>query len=372
MRILLINKTFHPWYSAAAKYVFYLTKYFSAEGHEVHLLVANYLYDMPTAIPHIVKPLINKEPFQSASINLKFSLYSLLNNLKYDIVHSQGLNCLIGMDIITAHAFKSLQDKIVKGSYNFKDYFIERLVFSRAKVIIAPSSLAKKSLVKFYKIPEDKITVIFHGVDIEEFSPATSSERQNLRKKYGVDDESFVILFIGEFKRKNLDDVIRALSKLNKTAKLVVVGGKRAGDKTYYREMVRRLKLTSRVAFYEFVSQEQLLELYKISDVYVLPTLYDTFGLTVLEAMAIGLPVIVSKRAGASELLINTDIEEYFVLNEISAESIRKRLELFMSDEALKRKLGRIARKIAEEWSWQRTAEETLKIYEEVAKVKSS
>jgi glycosyltransferase involved in cell wall biosynthesis len=369
MRILIVNKTFHPWYSAAAKYVFYLTKYFIAKGHEVHLLVTSYLYDIPKVTPHIVKPLINKEPYRSASITLKFSLYSLLNNLKYDIIHSQGLNCFIGMNIITAHAFKSLQDKIVKGSYDFKDYFMERLVFNQAKVIIAPSNLAKKSLVKFYKIPEDKIRVVYHGVDIEEFSPATPSERQNLRKN-GVNDDSFVILFIGEFKRKNLDDVLMALSKLNKNIKLIVVGGKRAGGKTYYMKMIEHLKLTSRVLFYDFVSQKQLLELYKISDVYILPTLYDTFGLTVLEAMAVGLPVIVSRRAGVSELLLNTSVEEYFILNEISAEGIRKRLELLMSDETLRRKLGLIARKIAEKWTWQKTAEETLKIYEEVVKVK--
>jgi len=370
MRILIVNKTFHPWYSAAAKYVFYLTKYFIAKGHEVHLLVTSYLYDIPKVTPHIVKPLINKEPYRSASITLKFSLYSLLNNLKYDIVHSQGLNCFIGMNIITAHAFKSLQDKIVKGSYDFKDYFMERLVFNQAKVIIAPSNLAKKSLVKFYKIPEDKIRVIYHGVDIEEFSPATPSERHNLRKKYGMNDDSFVILFIGEFKRKNLDDVLMALSKLNKNIKLIVVGGKRAGDKTYYMKMIEHLKLTSRVLFYDFVSQKQLLELYRISDIYILPTLYDTFGLTVLEAMAVGLPVIVSRRAGVSELLLNTSVEEYFILNEISVEGIRKRLELLMSDETLRRKLGLIARKIAEKWTWQKTAEETLKIYEEAVKVK--
>ena len=168
----------------------------------------------------------------------------------------------------------------------------ERRLFAHPalRAVVCNSRMVRAEIERHFGLPPEKLPVIYNGVDLEHFRPQARSATRESQTNF---------LFVGSgFARKGLDTVIRALAGLPQ-AKLVVAGRDR--DARAYGALAERLGIAARVRLLGGV--EDVRPLYAAADCFILPTLYDPFPNAALEALAMGLPVIVSRRSGAAELV---------------------------------------------------------------------
>lgn len=217
--------------------------------------------------------------------------------------------------------------------------------------IVAVSRRVKEEAIRHYGVPAEKIAVIYNGVDGGEFHPDPAA-RARMRRELGLREDDYVLLFCGTgFRRKGLDFAIRAVDRVP-SAKLLVAGEGRPRAHPRARYLGRRGDTAA---------------LYAASDALILPTLYDPFPNACLEAMASGIPVIVSRVAGVSEII---DGDSIVVEDPADVEALAaavRRLE----DPACRRALGEAARRKALLYPPSRVVEETLRVYEDVRSIKT-
>ncbi len=227
-----------------------------------------------------------------------------------------------------------------------------------AKKIIAVSASTAKDAQKFLKVPAEKITVIYPG--ITDFPKVSKSLPAGLQSKT-------YLLFVGTIEpRKNLIGLFKAYSllppKLQSQFPLVVVGAK-GWNTGKTEEVLKTLKLAPKVKFLGYLADPVLASLYKEAAVFVYPSLYEGFGLPVLEALSFGTPVITSnisslpEVAGKAAALIDPEDPKSI------AKALQRLLEAKFERESLKNE----AQKQVQKFSWEKAAGETIKVLEEVA-----
>jgi UDP-glucose:(heptosyl)LPS alpha-1,3-glucosyltransferase len=160
--------------------------------------------------------------------------------------------------------------------------------------------MVREEILRTYRVAPDKLHVIYNGVDLEHFHPR---ERQRLRgaarAELGVNPRDTLFLFVGSgFSRKGLDAAIAALARAAEPAFRLLVAGR---DREQARFTAQVQSAGARVSF--LGAREDVRPLYAAADCFILPTRYDPFPNTALEALAMGLPVIVSSRCGAAEVV---------------------------------------------------------------------
>ena len=176
----------------------------------------------------------------------------------------------------------------------------ERRMFEhpRLRAVICNSRMVRDEIQRAFRVAPEKLHIIYNGVDLEHFHPRLGeSLRGKTRAELGCRPRDTLFLFVGSgFARKGLDAAIAALAQAaNESFWLVVVGKDR--DEARYRNLARNLK----VLF--LGGREDVRPLYAAADCLILPTRYDPFPNTVLEAFAMGLPAIVSSHCGAAEII---------------------------------------------------------------------
>ncbi len=248
---------------------------------------------------------------------------------------------------------------------NFRDRFYLGLDYKgikKAARIIAVSQATKNDLVQHLGISDDRISVVHHGVDHNLFHPVTE-------RMFG---EPYILFVGSEHPRKNFSAVIKAFALLKlerrfKDLKLVKVspaGGREGGFRKRTMELVDALDLRRDVIFTDFVPASNLPSYYSGAQVYVLASLYEGFGLPVLEAMACGCPVITSNISSLPEVTGDAAIKVAPQDIDGLAQAIRE----VLTDEKLRKELIEKGLRRAAEFSWQRTARETQAVYDEVVK----
>jgi len=203
-----------------------------------------------------------------------------------------------------------------------------RLVLHKANFVITVSQFSKSEIINFYQTPAEKITVIYPGYDrLTYHSKIPKTKQLQVRKKYGITGKYF--LYVGTLQpRKNLGKLIEAFAKLkNKQVKLVI-GGKKGWLYDQIFEQTRDLLLENRVLFLGFVANEDLPGLIKGSQAYVLPTLYEGFGMPPVEAQAVGTPVVISRVSSLPEVIGESGI---YIEDPNFVSSIQEALEKVLS-----------------------------------------
>ena len=221
--------------------------------------------------------------------------------------------------------------------------------------LVPVSNTIKDGIARYYRRTEN-VAVATPGVDVDFFNPAWIRDHRNsARDNQGLTPDELAVLFVGsEFKRKGLDDLIRAIRP---GMHLIVVGG---GERTgYYRRLVASCGATDRVAFRGLT--DDVRRCYAAADVVVLPSL-RAFGMSILEGMACGLPVISSAAAGVSGLL-DHGVNGY-VFNRPG--ELAGLLENLKSPD-LRQALGVQARRTAKAHTWEKTADVFEKVCREIA-----
>jgi len=237
----------------------------------------------------------------------------------------------------------------------------------QAEKIITISKFSKEEIISYYGVHSDKVVVVYPGYDIKKFKIKNLKLKIDIiKKKYKIDVP--YLLFIGTIQpRKNLKRLLEAFHKLkvnNKSLKLVLCGminegrGGWGSREVFYK--IRQLKLESEVIMAGFVSDVDLPKLLAGAVGLVLPSLYEGFGIPVLEALASGVPVVISKSsslpevAGSAGIYIDNPLDENSIYNSLKRLLALTRKEL---DELIKLGLTQ-----AEKFSWQRSAKKVLDI----------
>jgi len=241
--------------------------------------------------------------------------------------------------------------------------YLEKRLFKskKLKFVVANSRRGKQEIIRHYNLPEEKIYVIYNGIDINRFDLKEKERvRAYYRERFGISADETVLLFVGSgFERKGLEFLIRAFGLLNARGydkiKLLVVG---KGNEKKYLKLAGRLGIKTDVIFTGHL--KDVLRCYFAGDIFVLPSIYEPFSNACLEAMAAGLPVVTSSMNGASEILNNGKdgmvIEDPLNHHEI-AEMIKPLLD---SDK--RNEIGMAARRRAENYTIENNVEGFLKL----------
>ncbi len=242
-------------------------------------------------------------------------------------------------------------------------WFLNRampLFVQRATAVIAVSQSTRRDLIRCYGVHPDKITVVYEAA-APHFRPASPEAIAAVRARYGL-PEGF-ILAVGTIEpRKNLSRLLDALQLLRQRGddvRLVVVGGKGWLYGGFFRHL-EELQLGDAVLLPGYVPDADLPAVYSAAKVFVLPSLYEGFGLSVLEAMACGTAAVCSRASSLPEM--GGDAAQYFDPTDV--EEMAEAIEAVWHDEALRTEMGRRGLAQAARFSWARAAEETMAVYQ--------
>ena len=206
--------------------------------------------------------------------------------------------------------------------------WMERKTFKNARHIIAVSNVVKEEIIRHYNIPPEKISVIYNGIDIENYEETLyRSAQDRLEKEFGFDRNMITFLFVGSgFKRKGGEEFLQVLSKIKKPFQAFMVGKEK--NLAYYEALAKKLNIADKVVFTGPQSDPR--DFYYVSDIFLFPTHYEPFGNVILEAMNFKNLVITTKQCGAGEIL-----ESEFLMESPTDYSIVEGIESYMDKKEL-------------------------------------
>lgn len=287
----------------------------------------------------------------------------------FDVVHSHERHCCT--DVQTLHSFSYLSGmdqysglRKIEQKYlsprSLAYLWLEKRQMRLPWLIAVSSRVAQDIDLHYHR--RDKVAVIRPGVDIEAFHPHLVKEgRRKARARLGIGDNELAILFVGSaFKRKGLDRLIRAIAE---GMRLLVVG---TGDHlSLYKKMVTRHGLSAQVSFSGFIKDVK--PYYAAADVVVLPSRSEAFGMSILEAMACGLPTIVSDNAGVADIIADK-VNGCLMRDPETLPDLLKAL----SDADVRARMGKMARETAQAHSWEKVAAAHEACYRMIASEKAA
>ncbi len=278
--------------------------------------------------------------------------------IQVQFIHAEWLKICV-----QPQPYRSVFHRVYQFLTTSMDKWMEKRLYTQDKVYITLSQRCAHDLKINFGLT-DPIYVVPHGVDSHVFRPSAPNqlnERSKLRESLQIRSDEFVILFVGAYERKGLQVAIETMSRLTeltkKKAVLLAVGN---GNIDYFNQCVKKSKNPIEVRLLSHT--RDVLPYYQASDIFLLPTLYEPFGLVILEAMACGLPPVVSECAGASELIKNGE-SGLIIKDPFSSDEIAGYLEQMINHPEKLKSMGLKAREIAEARSWDQVAEEYRVIF---------
>lgn len=262
--------------------------------------------------------------------------------------------------VLTIHdiSFNYFPEYIKRTDLFFLKTLIPRSI-RRADKIITVSRNERQQIIDFYKIPAEKIEIAYNGVDFERFSRAYSAEeKENIRKKYSLPEK--FLLYIGTLQpRKNIPIAIEALKDLN--IALVLAGNRKAHNfDPEIDDAIKKNNLADKIIFPGWIDEEDKPALLQMAACFVFPTLYEGFGIPVIEAMAAGTPVVCS----GIPVLREISKDAALFCDPENSQEFAENISKVLADENLQNSLLEKGKKIAQNFNWQKTAEKTLEIYQ--------
>jgi glycosyltransferase involved in cell wall biosynthesis len=309
-----------------------------------------------------------------------------IRGLRFDLIFSPGINCA-DADAIVVHIVFHEFYRLVHRDLRLRDaplsrwpillhrilYYrlimaLENRIYRNPQVSLAAVSQLTANELTTHFARQD-ISVIPNAVDLSRFSLSERLRRRELsRKLLQIPEIDFVLLLVGnDWKKKGLTSLLKAMAALqNLPVRLLVVG---RDDRSPFLGQIQRLHLDGHVCFLEPTSD--IMQFYAAADVYVGPSLHDSFALPPIEAMACGLPVITSVTNGGSQII--TEGLDGFVLSDAHDSVALSRILSRLYERAeLRRSVGEKAAVTVKSYSWQRNAEETFEFLLETLRGKAA
>lgn len=239
------------------------------------------------------------------------------------------------------------------------------LAAKKAKKVLTISQFSKSEIIDLYHIHPEKIEVVYPGFNKDLFHAKIPLSKQNqIKRKYQLGGS--YLLYVGTLQpRKNLSRLIKAFSELDRPRLKLVIGGKKGWFYEQIFDQAKDLKIEDRIIFTGFIPNEDLPGLIRSSRAYVLPSLYEGFGMPPIEAQAVGVPVVVSNVSSLPEVVGDSGI---YINDPRSVPSIKNALEtvLALSPEKRAEIIVR-GKENAKRFGWGTSAQQILKILTRVA-----
>lgn len=310
---------------------------------------------------------------------------------KLDVFHSPAYTLPLaykGKSVVTVHDLAIYKNpewfpkKFLIGQ-NFSTKILVPKSLKKAEKIIAVSKNTKKDITDIFKINPRKVEVIYEGVEFKslplkkETACGVESEIcfEDLKIKYGLKDD--YVLFLGTIEpRKNIVALVQAFcgliyknKNLEKKYQLILAGARGWKYKNVFKEIEacqKKLGESGEIKYIGYVPGREKFSLMKGAACFVFPSLYEGFGLPVLEALSLGVPTITSDKSSLPEIAGQSAI----LINPEKGLEISSALEKILMDKNLRGELSKRGIVQVGKFNWNKCAEETLKVYEEVANVK--
>lgn len=301
-----------------------------------------------------ILPSINlKIPFvNSIEYNINPTIFFKLYKNKFDAVVISGWVDFVSQTLPFLTSFYSFKYILWAGSTK-DEPSIQRWLFlplvksiiRRASSIIPYGTKSKRYLMNL-DANKDIIVNSFNAIDVDYFQnkikKITKSKINILKTSYNISKNTLVILYVGQFiPRKSLSVLIKAASMLNKDLSLVFLG--HGDEKDNYISLANELSV--KLTIINHLERDKLPEIYKMSDLFILPSREEVWGLVVNEAMACGLPVICSDNVGCVEDLVINEVNG-FVFKSDDPKSLAEMITLISKDKSHLKKMGNESKKI--------------------------
>tara|TARA_B100001115_G_C15812672_1_gene403091 strand:- start:120 stop:1244 length:1125 start_codon:yes stop_codon:yes gene_type:complete len=282
---------------------------------------------------------------------------------KIDIYHGLSNEIPYGIEVTGIKTIVTIHDLIFIRYPNLFQAFDRYIYFKKFKYacekankIIAVSTQTKKDIIKFFNISEDKITVIYQGCN-NIFQKEITTDKQNLvAKKYNLPNK--FLLYVGTIEeRKNLLSLIKAIKKIP-NQKLVVIGnGKKYKKKC--REYIRVNNLEKNILFINNLSLNEIRAIYAKAEIMIYPSIFEGFGIPILEALFSKVPVITSKNGCFSE----AGGPHTSYINPLSSEEIKNEILKIQSSNEIRNKMIRNGYAYAQNFTDEKIANNLMKLY---------
>jgi glycosyltransferase involved in cell wall biosynthesis len=385
MKILMLSWEYPPRIvGGISRVVHDLAQTMAKKGHEVHVVTCSennepeFEKDKKVFVHRVHTYSINTTNFVDWVMQLNFSLLEKATKLaseeKFDIIHAH--------DWVVAYAAKTLKQAFSiplistihatehgrnQGLHNDMQRYIssvEWLLTYESWRVICNSEYMKNETRYVFQLPEDKLKVINNGVQIDLFDGIEKD--YDYRRNFANDNEK-IILFVGRLVQEKgvqilLDSVPKIVSRYN-DVKFVIAGKGPLYDQL--RNKADSMDISQKLYFTGYLSEENLMKLYKCADIAVFPSLYEPFGIVALEGMVANVPVVVTDTCGLGEIVEHcVDGMKAYTGNQDSlADCI---LSLLFDYELAEKVKANALKKVNSMYNWEKISDETLDTYKEV------
>lgn len=288
----------------------------------------------------------------------------------FDIVHTHER--IFGADLFTMHGIphrlwvRDVRKKRLPSLFDYGTMQVERKLAANCPRFVAVSNLTREKFLEEY--PEagpDRVTVIHPGVDVDAYAGLDRAAcRSEVRRQYGIGENDLVVIFVSmNYDIKGLDYLMLGLGAFRKKHReerfrLMIVG---KSDNRKYVALAQQAGIAEQVIYTGAVPREGLGRLYLAADIFAMPSRFDTFGLTVLEAMAASLPVIVSTHVGAKDL-VKPKVNGLIVDTAGQQEGIAAAMEWLLNRDT-RMKVSGEAFRTARQHRWEAVRDRYLEVY---------
>ena len=340
------------------------------ENFEIHVFANQWVASSDRITFHKV-PMIRFPRFLRP---LSFAWFSsrMIARMNFDLVHSH--DWIFKGDIFSVHSVphSGWVRNVRKRSPSLFDRAIiaveRRTITAGSSSCFFPvSSIAIEAFRSEYATLPGQWQALAPGVDVARFSkPDRAACRTDIRERYGIGASDILLLFVGmNFEVKGLDTIVKALAKARialpeANIRLLVVG---RGDEGKYRKMAQSHGITEAVTF-AGTQVDGLERYYRAADIFIMLSKFDTFGMVVLEAMAAGLPVIVSPNVGAKDL-VQEGLNGFILPEHLNVDAASDRI-VQLSNAGQREKMGVAATQTASMHDWEKLAEKMERLYRDM------
>jgi glycosyltransferase involved in cell wall biosynthesis len=377
MRIGISTSVIQRGKSGVGQYVFALLRALLSASHQHKLVLFVLEEDLPlfAFAKDKAKLVPVPEKFRPPVKNIlwhQMRLPRLVRSLQLDVLHIPSYRRMLWPRpcplVSTIHDLAPFH---VAEKYDWKRMFygrvIARRLAQRQNRIIAISEYTARDMEKFFDLPRERITVIHNGLDHERFYPGSREQAIiNVAERFGLKHPFFLYVSRLEHPGKNHVRLISAFEDFKTTFpcnwQLALAGGDWHGAEVIH-EAIRKSKFANDIRPLGFVPDDQLPELYRAADAFVYPSLHEGFGLPPIEAMACGCPVITSTRGALAEVIGDSAA----IVQPEDVRSIADKLRLLAAVEGERNHLKTIGVEHARKFDWNKSAAETLIVYEAAA-----
>ena len=367
MKIGLVSA--HPFYfpGGVQEHIRGLYKYFKSRGHDVKIIIPKYKKTEKYGRDFILLGRAFRVPANATISNFSYlrnqeKIDKILKREMFDLIHFHNPGFFLGLHILrkskaknifTAHFLpdSSFVYKIFK---NALDGWVKKNVVGKFHGIICVSKPVLAHISKSFTCPR---VVIPNGIDLNEYKPSKS-------KMQKFNDGKVNILFLGRIERnKGLEYLLRSyvtLKKKHPHIRLLIAG---FGKEKNYKKLVKKLKLID-VEFIGTVKNKRKLKYFSTADIFCSPSLHESFGIVLLEAMACGKPIVAFDNKGYERILTGKGAK--FLVKPKNIDELSEKLEILIRDKKLRESMGRWGLNHVKKYSWENVGKQIEDFYEEV------